>query len=131
MSILIHRKLLFNLFISFNHKSSNFLTRLLHFSFSKVLMRKNSFEVHWVDIFKFINMLVVHISYSDICCVSWRKDMSTNYSCRSHWSNNLNSFKMNKLQISIIKSFVTYYLMKESNKLDCIIFIWLRQVNVF
>lgn len=38
---------------------------------------------------------------------------------------------MNKLQICIIKSFVTYYLMKESNQLDSIIFIWLWQINVF
>jgi len=131
MSVIINWELLFDVAVQINQELSKLLRRVCHLATSKLRVWENGLHEFCVNRAKLFVRRVFHVANSDICGESCWNLMSTNSWWWIHRSNDLNPLQENKLKIVVVEPFIANDLLKESDELNCVVFVWLGQVDVF
>jgi len=87
----------------------------------------HKFGIDWKQFFR---GGVLDVGDSYIGSESGRDFVSTNGSGGVHRGHDLDSFKVNELQVLIIETLIAHNLLQKGYQLDGIVFIWLGKVDI-
>ena len=130
MPMVIDREALTHITEDINEEVGQLTGGLLHGSIAKPWVAKNGLQVDVVDWEEVLLGGVLHVGEAHVGCEPGGDLVSSNGGGGVHGSYDDDSLEADEVEVCVVEALVAHDLLEERDQLDCLILVWLWQVDV-